>query len=78
MEAIKGIPYGMSNFTDVMEQNCYYVDKTMYLPLLEDQVHYLIFTRPRRFGKSLFFYLIRSYYDLSRKNDFRRGLASGP
>ena len=55
MEAIKGIPYGMSNFTDVMEQNCYYVDKTMYLPLLEDQVHYLIFTRPRRFGKSLFF-----------------------
>lgn len=54
MEAIKGIPYGMSNFTDVMEQNCYYVDKTMYLPLLEDQAHYLIFTRPRRFGKSLF------------------------
>ena len=44
MEAIKGIPYGMSNFTDVMEQNCYYVDKTMYLPLLEDQAHYLIFT----------------------------------
>lgn len=44
----------MSNFTDVMEQNCYYVDKTMYLPLLEDQAHYLIFTRPRRFGKSLF------------------------
>ncbi|MFR5475954.1 AAA family ATPase [Phocaeicola massiliensis] len=26
----------------------------MYLPLLEDQAHYLIFTRPRRFGKSLF------------------------
>lgn len=47
----------MSNFTDVMEQNCYYVDKTMYLPLLEDQVHYLIFTRPRRFGKSLFFWI---------------------
>lgn len=44
----------MSNVTDVMEQNCYYVDKTMYLPLLEDQAHYLIFTRPRRFGKSLF------------------------
>ena len=39
MEAIKGIPYGMSNFTDVMEQNCYYVDKTMYLPLLEDHFY---------------------------------------
>ena len=63
MEAIKGIPYGMSNFTDVMEQNCYYVDKTMYLPLLEDQAHYLIFTRPRRFGKSLF--IARAYKDNS-------------
>ena len=72
MEAIKGIPYGMSNFTDVIEQNCYYVDKTMYLPLLEDQAHYLIFTRPRRFGKSLFLDMLRSYYDLSRKNDFQK------
>lgn len=45
--------YGMSNFAAVMGQNCYYVDKTMYLPMLEDQPHYLIFIRPRRFGKSL-------------------------
>ena len=60
MEAIKGIPYGMSNFTDVMEQNCYYVDKTMYLPLLEDQAHYFIFIRPRRFGKSLFLDMLRN------------------
>ena len=72
MEAIKGIPYGMSNFRNVVEQNCYYVDKTMYLPLLEDQAHYLIFTRPRRFGKSLFLDMLRSYYDLSRKNDFQK------
>lgn len=28
--------YGMSNFAAVMGQNCYYVDKTMYLPMLED------------------------------------------
>ena len=33
---IKRIPYGVSDFVYVMEQNCYYVDKTMYLPLLED------------------------------------------
>ena len=61
----------MSNFTDVREQNCYYVDKTMYLPLLEDQAHYLIFIRPRRFGKSLFLDMLRSYYDLSQKDKFR-------
>ncbi|WP_242385953.1 ATP-binding protein [Phocaeicola sartorii] len=72
MEAIKEIPYGMSNFTDVIEQNRYYVDKTMYLPLLEDQANYLIFIRPRRFGKSLFLDMLRSYYDLSRKNDFQK------
>ena len=72
MEAIKGIPYGMSNFTDVIEQNRYYVDKTMYLPLLEDQANYLIFIRPRRFGKSLFLDMLRSYYDLARKDDFQK------
>ena len=71
MEAIKGMPYGMSNFTDVRKQNCYYVDKTMYLPLLEEQAHYLIFIRPRRFGKSLFLDMLRSYYDLSQKDKFQ-------
>ena len=72
MEAIKSMPYGMSNFADVMRQNCYYVDKTMYLSMLEDQPHYLIFIRPRRFGKSLFLDMLRSYYDLSQKDDFQK------
>ena len=48
METVKKIPYGMSNFEDVIMQNCYYVDKTMYIPLLEDQANYLIFIRHRR------------------------------
>ena len=34
MENIKEIPYGIANFVEVAEQNMYYVDKTMYLPLL--------------------------------------------
>ena len=33
MENIKEIPYGIANFVEVAEQNMYYVDKTMYLPL---------------------------------------------
>lgn len=41
----------MSNFEDVITQNRYYVDKTMYIPMLEDQANYLIFIRPRRFGQ---------------------------
>ena len=33
--AIKGLPYGVANFEEVRSKNRYYVDKTMYLPLLE-------------------------------------------
>lgn len=72
METIKGIPYGMSNFEDVITQNRYYVDKTMYIPMLEDQANYLIFIRPRRFGKSLLLSMLRSYYDLSQKDKFQQ------
>ena len=68
----KRIPYGMQNFEDIRERDCYYVDKTMYLPMLEDQPHYLIFIRPRRFGKSLFWDMLRSYYDLSQKENFQQ------
>lgn len=35
MEQSKRVPYGVSNFVDIIERNQYYVDKTMYLPLLE-------------------------------------------
>lgn len=72
METVKKIPYGMSNFEDVIMQNCYYVDKTMYIPLLEDQANYLTFIRPRRFGKSLLLSMVRSYYDLSQKDKFQQ------
>lgn len=72
MGTIKGIPYGMSNFEDVITQNRYYVDKTMYIPMLENQANYLIFIRPRRFGKSLLLSMLRSYYDLSQKDKFQQ------
>ena len=66
------IPYGISDFVRMRTENYYYVDKTMYLPMLEDQPHYLIFIRPRRFGKSLFGDMLRSYYDLSQKENFQQ------
>ncbi len=52
-EDYKRIPYGRSDFVSIIEQNNYYVDKTMYLPMLEDEAYNLFFIRPRRFGKSL-------------------------
>ena len=72
MEAVKGIPYGMSNFEDIMIQNRYYVDKTMFIPTLEDQANYLFLTRPRRFGKSLLLNMLRTYYNLSKKDKFQQ------
>ena len=71
MEDIKRIPYGISSFTEVVEQNQYYVDKTMYLPLLEQQPSNLFLVRPRRFGKSIFLSMLKAYYDLSQKDKFR-------
>ena len=72
MENIKEIPYGIANFVEVAEQNMYYVDKTMYLPLLEKQPRNLFFIRPRCFGKSIFFSMLRAYYDIAQKEKFQK------
>ena len=63
MEQAKRIPYGVSDFVDIIERNQYYVDKTMYLPMIENEADSLFFIRPRRFGKSLLISMMRAYYD---------------
>ena len=68
---VKRLPYGINDFEAVMEQNQYYVDKTMYLPLLENQPSNIIFIRPRRFGKSIFLSMLHAYYDCSKKEKFQ-------
>ena len=70
MEA-KRIPYGVSDFVDMMERNQYYVDKTMYIPQLEDEADFLFFIRPRRFGKSSFLSMLHAYYDCRTKDKFQ-------
>ena len=68
---MKRLPYGINDFEAVIEQNQYYVDKTMYLPLLENQPSNIIFIRPRRFGKSIFLSMLHAYYDCSKKEKFQ-------
>ena len=65
MDAVKGIPYGVARFEEVRDENFYYVDKTRYLPLLEDTGKYLFLIRPRRFGKSVFVSMMQAYYDIA-------------
>ena len=70
MEEIKQVPYGVSDFVTVRERNLYYVDKTMYLSLLEQQPDNLFYIRPRRFGKSLFISMLQAYYDKAMTDRF--------
>ncbi|MDN0077858.1 AAA family ATPase [Bacteroides gallinaceum] len=67
---VKGIPYGVANFEQLRNENLYYVDKTMYLPLLENMSNYLFLIRPRRFGKSVFVSMMRDYYDTAKADRF--------
>jgi hypothetical protein len=67
---IKRIPYGLANYELMVQQNCYYVDKTMFLAAVENAGNYLFFIRPRRFGKSLFLSVMEAYYDVFYKDRF--------
>ena len=69
----KRVPYGVSDFLRVIRENQYYVDKTMYIPLLEAQPDNLIFIRPRRFGKSLLISTLEAYFQ--GKKELFEGLA---
>ena len=70
MEKVKGLPYGVARFEEVRNENFYYVDKTMYLPLLEATSKYLFLIRPRRFGKSMFVSMMEAYYDIAKADRF--------
>ena len=70
--AVKEMPYGVSDFVTIAEQNIYYVDKTMYIPELESQARNLFFIRPRRFGKSVFLGMLHAYYDIRTKDKFHQ------
>ena len=68
----KRIPYGMQNWEDVRLRNCYYVDKTRFIPEIEEANDYFFFIRPRRFGKSLLMNMLRQYYDVKKADLFDR------
>lgn len=65
------IAVGDPTFTQIVKDNCAYVDKTQFIEMLEEQrIKYPFIIRPRRFGKTLFLNTLRSYYDLNLKERF--------
>ena len=68
---VKILPYGISNYKQLIENDYIYVDKTKHIELLEN-LHspYIIFLRPRRFGKSLFTSVLYNYYNINEKDNY--------
>ncbi|MDR0895081.1 MAG: ATP-binding protein [Prevotellaceae bacterium] len=70
MSKIRKLPYGTSDFRQIIKGNYYYVDKSRYIDMVEDSPVNLLFIRPRRFGKSLFLGMLDAYYDILQKDRF--------
>ena len=68
----KRIPYGMQNFAEIRERDCYYVDKTDFIEDIEDSNMYFFFIRPRRFGKTITLSMLENYYDINKKEQFEK------
>ena len=67
---LKKIPIGKDNFQDLINDDCYYVDKTIAIEeLLNKGSSVVLYPRPRRFGKSLFISMLENFFDIDKKNE---------
>ena len=70
---MKKLPYGIRDYERIVENNYYYVDKTKYIEKLENLAEpYIMFLRPRKFGKTLFTSVLEDYYDVKKANKFEK------
>ena len=70
---MKKLPYGISNYEELVEDGYYYVDKTMYIEKLENLAEKrILFLRPRKFGKTLFTSTLENYYDILKEEKFEK------
>ena len=74
---MKRIPIGIENFKEIVTGDFYYVDKTKYIDeLIYDGSKVKLFTRPRRFGKTLNMSMLKYFFDI-RNNEENRKLFNG-
>jgi len=64
----KRTPLGTSDFRKLIQKNCYFVDKSLFIQEVEEGSEVLLFTRPRRFGKTLNLSMLRYFYDNKEDN----------
>lgn len=71
----KKLPIGIENFEDMIKENYYYVDKTGLLKqLLNEHGLVNLFTRPRRFGKSLNMSMLKYFFEIGNDQAIFEGL----
>ncbi|WP_336164236.1 AAA family ATPase [Fusobacterium polymorphum] len=69
----KGIGIGIEDFKKIIEEDCYYFDKTNYIEeLLKDRTEVKLFTRPRRFGKTLNMTTLKYFFDVKNAEENRK------
>ena len=69
----KAVPVGIEDFERIINEDYYYVDKTMLIEeLLINRAPVTLFTRPRRFGKTLNMSMIRYFFDVKNKEENRK------
>ena len=66
------LPYGISDFEQVRSEGYIYIDRTHFIPIVEETGKQLLFLRPRRFGKSLWLSMLANYYDVARSDRFEQ------
>ena len=69
----KKLPIGISDFKEIIENNYYYFDKTKFIEnILEDGSKVKLFTRPRRFGKTLNISMLKYFFDIKNKDENKK------
>ncbi len=69
MNEYKSIPIGMEDFKEVIDKNCYLVDKTLLIKdILDGGAKVTLFTRPRRFGKTLNMSMLRRFFEKTEED----------
>lgn len=76
MEVRKALPVGVEDFNEILTSNYYYVDKSgLIRDILSDRAKVTLFTRPRRFGKSLNMDMLKSFFETGTNPELFNGLA---
>ncbi|CAL7915143.1 AAA family ATPase [Fusobacterium necrophorum] len=70
---MKQLPIGVSDFKELIEGNYYFIDKTNLLKeIVQDGAKVKLFTRPRRFGKTLNMSMLRYFFDIKNAENHRK------